>query len=204
MTEEVAVRGPEIVSPLGLANEFDRVNDAGIYHLKGYKYSEIAELLDCSPRKAKQYVQEYRALVQQEIDQDPYFLEKVQFNTLKTLKEYDEISKEIWETIEVATEGGQLDARMKALKLAIEIATKKAQLQQLLGGGASQSADEFRRLQKAERVNNILSGIIRDVVSDCPRCSEMARVLLSEAFNLIEEENMGDSEVPSENVKVDG
>ena len=42
------------------------------------------------------------------------------------------------------------------------------------------------RMQKAESVNQILSEVLRDVVSDCERCRDMARIKLAEAFSLME------------------
>jgi hypothetical protein len=100
----------------------------------------------------------------------------VQQNTIKFLAELDELSKEAWETVTIATENEMVTARIQALKLALEVTTKKAQLHQLMSGGKTADGDYIARMNKAESVNQLLSDILRDVVSDCPRCSEQARV----------------------------
>ena len=179
MTQEITK------SNLGLAEELHLVEEAGTLSIKGYNYSNIAELLEISPYKAKQYVQEYFRIIQSQADEDPYFLERVQQNTLRFLNELDEISKEAWETVNVATDNGMVTARTQALKLALEVTTKKAQLHQLMGGSKPDS-EYIARMQKAESVNQILSEVLRDVVSDCERCRDMARIKLAEAFSLME------------------
>jgi predicted transcriptional regulator len=170
---------------LGLAEELRLVEEAGSLSIKGYNYSNIAEVLEISPYKAKQYVQEYFRIINNQAEEDPYFLERVQQNTLRFLNELDEISKEAWETVNVATDNGMVTARTQALKLALDVTTKKAQLYQLMGG-SKPDAEYIARMQKAESVNQILSEVLRDVVSDCERCRDMARIKLAEAFSLME------------------
>jgi hypothetical protein len=53
MSQDVARSG------LSLAEELHLVEEAGSLSIKGYNYSNIAELMDITPYKAKQYVQEY-------------------------------------------------------------------------------------------------------------------------------------------------
>lgn len=197
MSQEVARNG------LGLAEELRLVEEAGTLSIKGYNYSNIAELLDITPYKAKQYVQEYFRIIKNEAEEDPYFLERVQQNTLRFLNELDEISKEAWETVNVATDNGMITARTQALKLALEVTTKKAQLHQLMGGSKPDS-EYIARMQKAESVNQILSEVLRDVISDCERCRDMARVKLAEAFSLMdaaESEESGD--IPEADIEDD-
>jgi hypothetical protein len=181
MTELAIPENP----PIGLAKTISDVEEAGLLHLKGYRMSEIADQVGVSPHTAKQYVQEYLILVQSQIDADPHFLEKMQFNTLKILKELDEISKESWETVEIATQNGMVGSRVQALKLLSDLTTKKAQLHQLLGGGQKTDAEHYARTQKAEAVNQILSDVIKDIISECEHCRERARVMLAQAFSMM-------------------
>jgi predicted transcriptional regulator len=179
------VAAPE---PSYILQELEKIEQAGIYAIKGYSNSNIGELLGISAYKAKEYIEEYYRIVQQQSDNDPFFLEKIQFNTVKALKELDEISKEAWETVTVASDNGMVTARIQALKLALDVSTKKAQLHNLLGGGQKDgNADVMARTQKIETVNGMLSEVLRDVVSGCPRCAEMARVKLAEAYELMQE-----------------
>ena len=172
-------------SGLSLAEEIQKVEEAGTLSIKGYSYSNISEIMDVTPYKAKKYVQEYYKIIQHQVNEDPYFLERVQHNTLRFLNELDEISKEAWETVTVATDNGMVTARTQALKLALEVTTKKAQLHQLMGDSKPDS-EYIARMQKAESVNQILSDVLRDVVSECERCRDMARIKLAEAFSLMD------------------
>lgn len=166
---------------------FDKLKDienVGVLHIKGYSNNEIGSLMGLKVSEVKQYIGEYKKILQKQVDEDPYFLERVQFNTVKSLQEFDELSKEAWETISIATEHGMVAARIQAIKLAGEIAAKKAQLHKLLGGSATDT--EFvARMQKAESVNQILSKILRDVISKYPEIAEDVRKELQIAFEIM-------------------
>jgi hypothetical protein len=185
----------EIV-PLHLIEQLDLVERVGDLSLKGYTDSNIAEICDITPYRAKQYKQEYLNILQNRAENDPYFLERVQYNTIKHLAELDSISKEAWETVEISTQNGLTGTRIQALKLALDITTKKAQLHQLMGSSKSTDSDYLTRMQKSEQVNQMLSRVLRDVVSECDNCREKARILLAEAMALMTEE---EEEVTEEN-----
>ena len=110
-----------------------KVEQVGLLSLKGYSVADIAELEHISPNTVRDYVSQYKSFLEDRAEDDPYFLEKVQFNTIKALAEFDEISKESWETVEIATREGMVSGRNQALKLCLDVATKKAQLHQLMG-----------------------------------------------------------------------
>lgn len=170
----------------------DKIKDiekAGLLHIKGYGYSEIASFLSISATDAKNYIEEYKKILQKQADKDPYFLERIQFNTIKAMQEFDEISKEAWETVSIATDHGMVAQRIQALKLASDIATKKAQLHKLLSGGNQADAEYISRMQKAESVNGILSRVLRDVISKYPEIADEVRKELALAFEIMEKED---------------
>jgi predicted transcriptional regulator len=171
-----------------------KVEQVGLLHLKGYSSSDIAELESISAPTVREYISQYKIFLENQAEEDPYFLEKVQFNTIKALAEFDEISKEAWETVEIATREGMVSARNQALKLCLDIATKKAQLHQLMGT-AKTDGEYIARMQKAETVNQIISKVIRDIVANCEDCKEKARPMLREAFSMM---NDGGFESPKE------
>lgn len=189
------------IEPVKESSILDKVKDiqeAGILHVKGYSNHEIASLLSIPSSKAKEYVAEYKKIVQDQADKDPYFLEKLQYNTIKALDEFDQISKEAWETVSIATDHGMVAQRIQALKLAGDIATKKAQLHKLMVGGNNADADYIQRMQKAENVNQILSKVLRDVISKYPDIAEEVRKELAVAFEI-----MSETEVEEEAVVVE-
>ena len=182
--------------PINVGQMLERIEEVGILALKGYRDSEIAEVTGLNRRLVRDYRAEYFALLQGQADSDPHFLERIGLNTVKSLKELDEINKEAWETVQIATDNGMVTARVQALKLALEISTKKAQLHQLLSAGAKgNDAGYLERLQRAETVNNILSSVIREVVSDCDQCRERARMSLAQAFSMMEAQDVDDADI---------
>jgi len=177
------------IEPVKEKTLFDKirdVEDVGLLHVKGYSNHEIASLLAISSNDVKMYIEEYKKILNRKADEDPYFLERVQFNTIKALKEFDELSKEAWETINIATDHGMVAARIQAIKLAGELATKKAQLHKLMVGNNS-DAEYIGRMQKAENVNQMLSRVLRDVISKFPEVADAVRRELSTAFEILDE-----------------
>lgn len=178
---------PDKRKPDSLIDKLERCQEVGLLFLKGYTYKDIAEKQEISPATAKKYVDEYMVMIRRQAEVDPDFMDRVQENTLRFLKEFDEISKEAWETVDIATDSGMVGARINALKLAAEIATQKARLLQLLG--AKVDSSYVARMQRAETVNQILSNVIAEVVSDCEHCRDEARIRISEALAMMGDEN---------------
>lgn len=170
-----------------------KVEQVGLLHLKGYSIADISELEQISPNTVRDYISQYKSFLEHRAEDDPYFLEKVQFNTVKALAEFDEISKEAWESVEIATREGLVSGRNQALKLCLDIATKKAQLHQLMGG-AKTDGEYIARMQKAETVNQIISKVIKDIVADCEVCKPKAKIALREAFAMMNSEEDGPEE----------
>jgi len=173
----------------------EKVEQVGLLYLKGYRTAEIAELEGLSRPTVNSYIEQYKTWVNRKVDDDPYFLERVQHNTLKALSEMDEISKEAWETVEIATREGMVSARTQAIKLCLDIATKKAQLNQLLGGNNKADAEYIARMQRAETVNQMVSGAVRDVVAHCEVCSVKLGPVLREIFAMMSEDIRNNNDV---------
>jgi predicted transcriptional regulator len=183
----------EIAKTETIFDKAKKVEQVGLLNLKGYSNADIAELESLAPSTVRDYIVQYKNFLENRAEDDPYFLEKVQYNTVKALAEFDEISKEAWETVEIATREGMVSARNQALKLCLDIATKKAQLHQLMGGTKT-DGEYIARMQKAETVNQIISKVIRDVIANCEDCKEKARPMLREAFAMMNEETIETAE----------
>jgi len=179
----------EPVKNKSLIDKIKDVEQVGLLHVKGYSNREIGALMSLKPNEVKEYVEEYKIILNKTVDEDPYFLERVQFNTIKALQEFDQLSKEAWETITIATDNGMVAARIQAIKLAGEIASKKAQLHKLMGGNQA-DGEYIARMQKAENVNQILSKILRDVIAKHPAIAEEVRKELEIAFEIMSGERI--------------
>jgi hypothetical protein len=185
-----------------ILDKLKNIEEAGLLHVKGYSYHEIATLLSLRVSQAKDYVGEYKKILNKQAEDDPYFLERIQFNTIKALQEFDQLSKEAWETVNIATDHGMVPARIQALKLAAEIANKKAQLHKLMTNSSSDN-DYIARMQKAENVNQILSKVLRDVIAKHPEIADEVRRELAVAFDIMnaneeEDEDIQDAEIVDE------
>jgi hypothetical protein len=167
-----------------LLDELKSVEEVGLLYVKGYNYAEISTLLSLPIEKTKSHVKEYKKILNRQAEEDPYFLEKLQFNTIKALQEFDQLSKEAWETVNIATDHGMIPARIQAIKLAGELATKKAQLHKLLSGNTTDN-QYIARMQKAENVNQILSKVLRDVIALHPEIANEVRKELEIAFEIM-------------------
>jgi len=174
----------ELVKTKSLIEKIKDVEQVGLLHVKGYSMREISTLMSIPVNEIQEYIEEYKLILNQTIEEDPFFLEKVQFNTIKALTEFDELSKEAWETITIATDNGMVAARIQAIKLAGDLATKKAQLHKLMGGNQT-DGEYIARMQKAENVNQILSKILRDVISKYPDIANEVRKELEIAFEIM-------------------
>jgi hypothetical protein len=186
----------EPIEDKGIIQKLRNIEEAGLLFVKGYSYHEIATLLSLKTGEAKEFIQEYKRILNKQAEDDPYFLERIQFNTIKALQEFDQLSKEAWETVNIATDHGMVPARIQALKLATEIASKKAQLHKLMSG-VSGDNDYIARMQKAENVNQILSKILRDVISKHPQIADEVRRELAVAFDIMKtsDEDIMDADI---------
>lgn len=179
----------EQIREKSLIDKIKDVEQVGLLHVKGYSNREISALMALKINEVKDYIDEYKRILNKAVDDDPYFLERVQFNTVKALQEFDQLSKEAWETINIATDNGMVAARIQAIKLAGELASKKAQLHKLLGGNQA-DGEYIARMQKAENVNQILSKILRDVIAKHPSIAEEVRKELEIAFEIMSGERV--------------
>jgi hypothetical protein len=193
MTDEVIdIPGTEVVPPT--IYRLEQIYEAGTLKGKGYSIVDIAEIMNVGATAVRGLLKEFNQMIEYQMNSDPYYLEKMHQHTLTTLMQMDEISKETWETISVATDNGMINARLNGLKLALDISKNRAALLQLTGQSKGDS-DYIAKMQKVETVNQMLSDVLRDVISECPRCREQARVQLAEAFNLMASDGVDDAEV---------
>ena len=172
-------------APLTLIDRLEIVDQIGSYHIKGYTVPEIASLMDIEKVDVREYISEYKLILSQQAERDPYFLERVQLNTIKALTEFDEIGKEAWETVSIATDHGMVSARIQALKLCGEVAHKKAQLHQLMNNNQT-DVEYVARMQRAESVNALLSKILRDVIAQYPDIRDKVQRDLADAFEILD------------------
>jgi hypothetical protein len=171
---------------------------------KGWKTPQIARELELTLYQANSLVNDYNELVKTRVESDPDFLDRLTENTLAMIDSMDMLLKEAWDAYETAKQNESVPLRTQTLKLAMDITERKAKLLQLMGGKVE--GGSIARLQKAERVNEIVTSVIKEIVSDCPKCRQLAQIRLAEAFNLMGKADESASPEPLELVgeKVSG
>lgn len=166
--------------------KFEKLEKVAELHLKGYNYSQIARELSITPAHAKHLVDEYKQFIHDRAQDDPELLDRLLENTMEVMETMDMINKEAWETYQQAKDFEMIQQRNASLKNLMDITERKAKLLNLMGGSVDSGATA--RLRKAERVNEIVSSIIKEVIADCPSCRVEAQIKLQEAFNLMDRE----------------
>lgn len=182
---------------MSMIEKLDMVERVGELVLKSYKPTEIARALEITPAQAKFYIEQHREIVRKRVEEDPDFLERLAENTFEALERLDNLVKEAWETYDTAKANDLIAQQTNLLKVAGTFEQQRANLLQLMG--AKMDSGAMARMQKAERVNEIVTRIIKDVVADCPNCSTQVMPRLAEAFALMnKQEEAADMQPVSE------
>ena len=158
-------------------NELERVAEL---YLKSYKPNEIARALNITTAQAKAYIRDYKQIVSERVAEDPDFLDRVQENVSEALERLDTLVKEAWETYDTAKSADLINQQTNLLKVIGAFEQQRAAILQLLG--AKMDSGMMARMQRAERVNEIVSRIIKDVVAECDHCKTEVMPRLAEAF----------------------
>jgi len=170
------------ISTPSVLGDIERINEVGLLYVKGYRQKEISELLEIPKSQVGQLISEYEDLISYTVANDPALLNRFKINARKLLNELEELSKEAWESVSIATDNGQINARIQALKLASDINARKAQLLNLNDNSSKENREMVERAQKVEDTNRMLAAVIKEVIADCERCRGMARLRLEQAF----------------------
>lgn len=153
---------------------------------RGWKPGEIARHLNLKLPQVKKYISEYQEYLARRVEEDPEFLDRIQNNTLEALDRLDSLIKEAWETYDTAKAESLINQQINLLKVAGQFEQQRANLLQLMG--AKIDGGMNARMQKAERVNEIVSSIIKEVVSQCDHCKVEVMPRLAEAFAMMNRE----------------
>lgn len=161
-------------------DDMERVADL---HLKGYKPAEIGRALQLSTVQVKRYISSYQEYIATRVEADPEFMDRLQENTLEALDKFDMLIREAWETYETAKNADMLNQQLNGIKILKELEMERAKLLQLMG--AKVDSGMLARMNKAERVNEIVSRIIKEIVANCPKCKVEVMPRLAEAFEMM-------------------
>src|ERR1051325_10873125 len=160
------------------------IQDIARLWMKGSTKADIAEKMSLSQSQVSNYIKQWEEFVEEEAEKNPDVLDNYLENTIKFEQEIKLLTQEAWNVIELAEENGAMGTKIQALKLAKELTEMKARLFQLLSPRMEHGYVE--RQKRVERVNSILSSIMREVISGCDRCRAQAWDKLQVAYSMME------------------
>jgi len=144
---------------------------AELFHVKGMRQAAISKKLGLSDTTVKKYLDDYDAYIKDKALNNQDLFDKHIENTFKFLEEYDVMIREMWDVYDQAKDMSVVGTQLQAMDRIERLKNSQARLHQLFGQRVDTSYIE--RAKRAEKVNAMISGIIRTVVADCPRCRPM-------------------------------
>lgn len=134
----------------------------------------IARELELEVSDVIDVVQEYKEKFDEKIKSNGDLLDRKLEHVFKSLEAYDKVKQEAWKMYEkTGSENGNVKA--KFLKLVMEAESNRDTILQLLGTDKESSA----RLQLAQASQGQFIGIVKQVMSGCPKCANALRQALS-------------------------
>jgi hypothetical protein len=170
-------------SSLDKMNDFERAEKVYMIarlYMQGKPKVSIAKELDIPLTTVEKAIKEWDEYISMRAEADPDIMEKFTENVFRFDEEIRMINEQAWEVVRLAEENGAMSTKLQALRLAKDLMETKARLFQLMSPRLESGYIE--RTKKVERVNSILSEIIRTTISNCPRCSDLAWSQLQDAW----------------------
>ena len=150
----------------------EEINRVASEYIKGNDESTIAKQLDIPRNRVVKLLNEWRGMVANN--------EAIRARAKEALasadQHYNQLIKKAYEVIEDADTTANLGAKTNALKLILDIENKRMDM--LQKAGLLENKELADQLIEQERKQEILLGILKDVVGSCNHCKfEVARRL---------------------------
>ena len=155
-----------------LADHFDRMNKVVEELLKGNTPTQIASITGFKRSDVVEYIDEWKKVVRN----DTTARDRAKEAIAGADQHYAMLINEAWKTAEAAEGQGQFNVKATTLKLIADIEAKRiGMLQQV---GLLDNAELASQVAEAERKQEILVKILKEVTSTCPKCKlEVAKRL---------------------------
>ena len=155
----------------------ERMDAVVAEHLKGSSPREIAKTLGLTTGQVGSTLREWRQLV----SNNEAMKERAAVAVRGADEHYAKLIKEAYETLEIAKETDSNNQRMNAIKLIVDI--EKTRFDMLQKAGALEDNDLARQMLETERKQEIVVGILKEVVGPCKRCRPLVQNKLAEMTN---------------------
>ena len=165
---------------LELAERNERINKVVEELLKGSNPTQIATVTGYKRAEVIEYIDEWKGIVRN----DTAARERAKEAIAGADRHYAMLINEAWKTAEAAETQGQFNVKANALKLISDIETKRiGMLQQV---GLLDNAELATQVAEAERKQDVLVKILKEVTSTCPKCKMEVAKRLSQITGIVE------------------
>jgi uncharacterized protein (DUF885 family) len=163
-----------------LTDHFDRMNKVVSELLKGSNPTQIATITGMPRKDVVELIDEWKAVVHN----DTTARERAKEAISGADQHYAMLIKEAWKTVEDADQAGQLNVKATALKLIADIEGKRIGMLQEVG--LLDNAEIASQVAEAERKQELLVKILKEVTAQCPKCKMEVAKRLSQITGVVE------------------
>lgn len=152
-----------------MAEHLDEVNDVVAEYLKGSSETEISRELDLPRVRVVNYLNEWRGM----IANNQAIRSRAHEALASADVHYNRLIGKAYEVIDSTdqmTGTGSLNAKSSAIKLIADMEAKRIDM--LQKSGMLDNRELAEELEETEKKQEVLEGILKDVVSDCNHCKQ--------------------------------
>jgi hypothetical protein len=168
------------MAEIELAQHFDRMNKVVEELLKGNSATQIASITGFSRKEVVEFIDEWKSVVHN----DSSLRDRAKEAISGADQHYAMLIKEAWKTVEDADQSGQLNVKAGALKLIADIEGKRIGMLQDVG--VLENNELASQIAEAERKQEVLVKILKEVTSTCPKCKMDVAKRLSQITGIVE------------------
>jgi hypothetical protein len=168
------------MSEIEPAIHYDRMNKVVEELLKGNSPTQIATLTGFSRKEVIEFIDEWKSV----IHNDTSLRDRAKEAISGADQHYAMLIKEAWKTVEDADTQGQLNVKSGTLKLIADIETKRIGMLQSVG--VLENNEIASQIAEAERKQEVLVKILKEVTSTCPKCKMEVAKRLSQITGIVE------------------
>lgn len=165
---------------IDLPQHMDRMNTVVEKLLQGHTPTQIATLTGFQRKEVIEFIDEWKSIVHN----DNAIRDRAKEAISGADQHYAMLIKEAWKTVEDADTQGQLSVKSGALKLIADIEAKRIGMLQSVG--VLENNELASQVAEAERKQEVLVKILKEVTSTCPKCKMEVAKRLSQITGVVE------------------
>jgi hypothetical protein len=165
---------------IDLPQHMDRMNTVVEKLLQGNSATQIATLTGYQRKEVVELIEDWKNIVHN----DNAIRDRAKEAISGADQHYAMLIKEAWKTVEDADTQGLLAVKSGALKLIADIETKRIGMLQSVG--VLENNELASQVAEAERKQDVLVKILKEVTSTCPKCKMDVAKRLSQITGVVE------------------